>query len=64
MRVVLKLTHIAIIASLFSTVAIAEDNTNIDTNTDITAGKQKAIICANCHGEQGISEIELYPNLA
>jgi len=31
---------------------------------DIEAGKHKALICQNCHGEQGISDIDLYPNLA
>jgi cytochrome c553 len=33
-------------------------------SVDIAAGKHKAFICQNCHGEQGISELELYPNLA
>lgn len=33
-------------------------------SADIQAGKERSIICANCHGEQGISELALYPNLA
>lgn len=33
-------------------------------DVNITAGQQRAVICANCHGEQGISELGLYPNLA
>jgi len=31
---------------------------------NIEAGKSKALLCQTCHGENGISEIELYPNLA
>lgn len=37
---------------------------NADTNANITKGKQRAILCANCHGERGISELDIYPNLA
>ncbi|QSX33639.1 cytochrome c4 [Shewanella avicenniae] len=32
--------------------------------SDIAKGKQKAAICAGCHGERGISPIAQYPNLA
>lgn len=31
---------------------------------DITAGKQKAEICAGCHGDNGISQTENFPSLA
>jgi cytochrome c553 len=31
---------------------------------DIAAGKQKAEICAGCHGENGISQMENIPSLA
>ncbi|MGF1911302.1 cytochrome c [Vibrio kasasachensis] len=31
---------------------------------DTAAGKAKAITCVACHGTDGISPIELYPNLA
>jgi len=31
---------------------------------DIEAGKSKALLCQTCHGEQGVSEIGIYPNLA
>jgi cytochrome c553 len=31
---------------------------------DITAGKQKAEICAGCHGDNGISQMENVPSLA
>ncbi len=30
---------------------------------DIEAGKAKSVICAACHGADGISLIPLYPNL-
>lgn len=31
---------------------------------DIEAGKAKAAVCAACHGPQGISQMDLWPNLA
>lgn len=31
---------------------------------DAAAGKQKAVLCASCHGAQGISHSPLWPNLA
>ena len=31
---------------------------------DIAAGKAKATLCAACHGANGISTAEMYPNLA
>lgn len=31
---------------------------------DVAAGKQKAEICAGCHGDNGISQIENTPSLA
>ena len=31
---------------------------------DLAAGKEKAEICAGCHGENGISQIENIPSLA
>ncbi|MFT5839932.1 MAG: cytochrome c553 [Flavobacteriales bacterium] len=31
---------------------------------DIAAGKAKAATCATCHGNNGISMIPMYPNLA
>lgn len=31
---------------------------------DLAAGKQKAAVCASCHGRQGVSQIPSYPNLA
>ena len=31
---------------------------------DAVAGKAKAVMCAGCHGREGISVIPRYPNLA
>jgi cytochrome c553 len=31
---------------------------------DIKAGKKKAILCATCHGTDGIATQPIYPNLA
>ncbi|MBR9858781.1 MAG: c-type cytochrome [Oceanisphaera sp.] len=31
---------------------------------DAEAGKAKAAVCAACHGAEGISAVEIYPNLA
>ena len=31
---------------------------------NIEAGKNKALLCQTCHGELGISDIGIYPNLA
>ena len=30
---------------------------------DVAAGKAKAVMCANCHGVDGVSMIPMYPNL-
>lgn len=31
---------------------------------DAEAGKAKSAVCAACHGAEGISAVEIYPNLA
>jgi cytochrome c553 len=31
---------------------------------DVAAGQAKSVVCANCHGDNGISEVPIYPNLA
>jgi cytochrome c553 len=31
---------------------------------DAEAGKAKAAVCAACHGAEGISAMDIYPNLA
>lgn len=56
----MKTTKNLIIFSLFSAISIsacADDNI-------IKMGKQKSMICASCHGSNGISNGPLWPNLA
>lgn len=31
---------------------------------DADAGKAKSAVCAACHGAEGVSALEIYPNLA
>ncbi|MGO1460928.1 MAG: c-type cytochrome [Marinobacter sp.] len=31
---------------------------------DVEAGKAKAAVCAACHGQNGVAQIPMYPNLA
>ncbi|MBK1850895.1 MULTISPECIES: c-type cytochrome [unclassified Marinobacter] len=31
---------------------------------DAAAGKAKAAVCAACHGQNGVAQIPMYPNLA
>ena len=31
---------------------------------DVEAGKAKAVLCAACHGPEGISMTDIWPNLA
>ncbi|SEA41625.1 c-type cytochrome [Microbulbifer marinus] len=47
---------IALIALLASTAVFAAG--------DPAAGKEKAALCASCHGADGISPNDLWPNLA
>ncbi|GLQ70668.1 c-type cytochrome [Vibrio penaeicida] len=37
---------------------------NVALGADIEAGKAKAVTCTACHGANGISPTDLYPNLA
>lgn len=30
---------------------------------DVSAGKAKSVVCATCHGVNGISAVPIYPNL-
>lgn len=42
--------------ALLSTPAFADGNPD--------AGKAKSAVCAACHGIEGVSSLEIYPNLA
>ena len=50
-----KTTALLLTMSLFSVPAMAGD---------IEAGKAKSVVCAACHGPEGISSNPLWPNLA
>lgn len=50
-----KTTLTLLTSALFSFSAMA---------ADIEAGKAKAVVCAACHGQDGISPSPIWPNLA
>jgi len=52
--------RIAVAASVWSVIACV----SYAHAADIAAGKQKAEICAGCHGDNGISQTENIPSLA
>ncbi|MBT5231905.1 MAG: beta-propeller fold lactonase family protein [Methylococcales bacterium] len=56
----MKTVNILGLSLILSTSAIA----NSVNDTDIQAGKRKAGLCAGCHGLDGISLSDEYPNLA
>ena len=49
---------------LSSTILISCFAVNSVFAGDIEAGKTKAAMCASCHGANGISAMDLWPNLA
>jgi len=49
---------VVLAASVFATFGCAADA------ADIAAGKEKAVVCAACHGENGVSPTENVPSLA
>ena len=51
----MKKTAVLLMAGLMVTSAFA---------ADIEAGKAKAATCVACHGQNGISMVPMYPNLA
>lgn len=44
--------------------ALALPATQVFAAGDVAAGKAKAALCAACHGTNGISTADMYPNLA
>lgn len=52
-KIILSIAGIALAASMSPAIA-----------GDIAAGKAKSVVCASCHGANGISAIPNYPNLA
>jgi cytochrome c553 len=51
-------------AALLAAVAVPAMNIPAGHAADLVAGKEKAEICAGCHGENGISQMENIPSLA
>ncbi|SMY33479.1 Cytochrome c-552 [Photobacterium andalusiense] len=51
---------ISLYALLFSITTVA---TETATETQFSQGKEKSVICMTCHGADGISIINTYPNL-
>ncbi|CEO38921.1 cytochrome C [Photobacterium kishitanii] len=43
--------------------SIAVTATESVTETQFTQGKEKSVVCMTCHGVDGISTIDTYPNL-
>ncbi|ELE7134342.1 cytochrome c [Vibrio harveyi] len=58
MSTVLKTT--LVVTMCFSPITFASD-TNTDAQFEV--GKEKAKVCMTCHGTDGISTIDAYPNL-
>ncbi|WP_372964258.1 cytochrome c [Marinobacter sp.] len=56
----MSLKHFAV-AGLFAFGAMASATAMA---ADAEAGKAKAAVCAACHGQNGISQVPIYPNLA
>lgn len=56
----MSLKHFAI-AGLFALGSVAPVAA---VAADVAAGKAKAAVCAACHGQNGVSMIPIYPNLA
>lgn len=48
----------------FSATAFANDPITSGRQADPVAGEQKAMLCVSCHGQNGISAVPMYPNLA
>lgn len=56
----MRLTQIIVNSLLTGTLLVAGNA----VAADIAAGKAKSAMCAACHGANGISAIDMYPNLA
>lgn len=54
-----------LLASLAITMgAIGAAHADLEADADAAAGKEKAVACAACHGQEGISPTGAFPNLA
>ncbi|MBF7053554.1 c-type cytochrome [Halomonas sp. KAO] len=54
-----------LLASLAITIgAVGAAHADLEADADAAAGKEKAVACAACHGQEGISPSGAFPNLA
>lgn len=56
----MKLKHYAV-AGLF---AVSAALPALASAADVEAGKAKSAVCAACHGQNGMAQVPMYPNLA
>lgn len=52
---------VAILAAMYSSPFTFASDANVDRQFEV--GKEKAKVCMTCHGVDGISNIDAYPNL-
>lgn len=45
-------------------VALTLVSSSLFAEGDVEAGKAKSMICASCHGKDGVGIADIYPNLA
>jgi cytochrome c553 len=57
----MKKIHINILSIVFAVGGLMSQPT---LAADVAAGKAKSVTCGACHGNNGISMIPMYPNLA
>ena len=57
----MKKTHINLLSIVFAATGFLSQPI---LAADIAAGKAKSVTCGACHGNNGISMIPMYPNLA
>ncbi|PKG99861.1 cytochrome c [Paraglaciecola sp. MB-3u-78] len=57
----MKKIHINILSIVFAAAGLVSQPI---LAADIAAGKSKSVTCGACHGNNGISMIPMYPNLA
>lgn len=63
--IVTTLLASGVLAFGVSAAEITGSEVNNPGNTaDLKAGEEKAMLCVSCHGQQGISALPMYPNLA
>jgi cytochrome c553 len=57
----IKLSRVTFLALGITAASLAATQTHA---ADVNAGKAKSAMCVSCHGPEGISMVDIYPNLA